>query len=377
MDSTILYIEDDPSSRSLVERTLTHAGYRVLLAERALAGIDIARREQPDLILTDINLPDLTGRELATVLRAEPRFRTTPIVALTAQHLSERDVTLAAGITGYITKPLDVELLPNQVSYYLKGGRDKLDTGKLADAQARYSQEIVKRLESRIRDLERTNAELARLDAMKDSFIQLTAHELRTPFTLVYGYNRLMEDSPEIRALAKAEPNVQLLLDGISHAITRMNGIINEILTISRIMTNQIELSIGPTNLSTVVMRALRNYVTAFQDRKLNLQIDKNEWPERMQADWELLELALSNLISNAIKYTPDGGTITLRARTEGDLVRFSVKDTGIGINRSDHHTISVNHETSCFALIPLPLLRASLLASNFVRAEKGRKTLS
>jgi signal transduction histidine kinase len=341
MDSTILYIEDDPSSRSLVERTLTHAGYRVLLADRALQGIDIARREQPDLILTDINLPDLTGRELTTILRSEPGFQTTPIVALTAQNMNEqREMTLAAGITGYIAKPLDVELLPNQVAYYLRGGRDRIETGRLADAQTRYSQEIVKRLEVRIRDLEKTNAELARLDGMKDSFIQLTAHELRTPFTLVYGYNRLMEDSPEIRALAKSEPNVQLLLEGMSHAITRMNGIINEILTISRIMTNQIELSIGPTNLATVVMRALRNYVNAFQDRKLNLQIDKTEWPERMQADWELLELALSNLISNAVKYTPDGGTITLRARTEGDLVRFSVKDTGVGINRSDHQTI-------------------------------------
>ena len=62
---TILYIEDDPASRRLVERTLLFAGYNVLVAERGLQGVDLARRHDPDLILTDINLPDLSGQEIA------------------------------------------------------------------------------------------------------------------------------------------------------------------------------------------------------------------------------------------------------------------------------------------------------------------------
>ena len=71
MPNTILYIEDDPASRSLVERTLRYGGYRVLIADCALDGIDMARREMPDLILTDINLPDMSGREVTTMLRSE------------------------------------------------------------------------------------------------------------------------------------------------------------------------------------------------------------------------------------------------------------------------------------------------------------------
>src|SRR5262245_34071549 len=119
---TILYIEDDPASRTLVERTLKHAGYTVLVAERGLEGIDIARRAQPDLVLTDINLPDISGREVTTMLRSDARFQNTPIVALTAQALHEqRELTMASGITGYLTKPIDVEALPDQVEHYLKG----------------------------------------------------------------------------------------------------------------------------------------------------------------------------------------------------------------------------------------------------------------
>src|SRR5690606_20152205 len=128
MQKTILYIEDDPASRSLVERALRYGGYRVLIAARGLDGIDIARRDAPDLILTDINLPDMTGSEVTTTLRGDPRFRKTPIVALTAQALDEqRGMTFAAGITGYLTKPVNVEALLEHVARFLEGQQEKLE----------------------------------------------------------------------------------------------------------------------------------------------------------------------------------------------------------------------------------------------------------
>jgi two-component system cell cycle response regulator DivK len=99
--TTILYIEDDQASRHLVQRALTYAGFKVLVATRALDGIDLAKKHQPDLILTDINLPDLSGREIIVRLRADARLATVPIVALTAQsHAFERDKTFVAGATG-------------------------------------------------------------------------------------------------------------------------------------------------------------------------------------------------------------------------------------------------------------------------------------
>ncbi len=348
MANTILYIEDDAASRSLVERTLRYGGYRVLIADCGLDGIDTARRETPDLILTDINLPDMSGREITTMLRGDPRFRRTPIVALTAQTLAEqRELTLAAGLTGYLTKPIDVEGLLDQVEHYLKGAQETLDPETLAEAQERYTQELVSRLETRIRELETVNSSLDHLDTMKDTFIQLTAHELRTPLTLVYGYSRLIEENRELQALTQYDTNLRMLMEGMSGAIIRMQAIVNEILTVSRIMTNRIDLSVGPTDLGEIVRKVIKGYSQALQERKLTVNFNKLEWPERMRADWELLELALRNLVSNAIKFTPDGGQITLRAAVEGDKVRFSIKDTGIGISREMQKTLFERFHTN------------------------------
>jgi signal transduction histidine kinase len=345
---TILYIEDDPASRSLVERTLNHAGYRVLVAERGLEGIDIARRESPDLILTDINLPDLSGREITTTLRSEVRFQRTPIVALTAQAYNEhRALTMAAGVNGYLTKPIDVEALPERVEFYLAGGSDFIDQETLTQAKTQYTQEIVIRLESQIRELEESNRALLRLDKMKDTFIQLTAHELRTPLTLVYGYSRLIEDAPQIKSVIHNDEGLNTLMKGLQDAIKRMQDIINEILTISRIMTNQIDLSIGPINPGLVMEKVVNNVQDVLKVRPVTIHFERAAWPEKMRADADMLTLAFTNLLSNAIKYTPDGGNIYLTANATEQQVRVSVKDTGIGVAKEEQPRIFERFHTA------------------------------
>lgn len=339
---TILYIEDDPASRRLVERTLLFAGYNVLVAERGLQGVDLARRHDPDLILTDINLPDLSGQEIASTLRREERFSKTPIVALTAQGHGSADweMAFAAGINGYLTKPLDVEALAGQVEFYLKGGQDHIDADRLAGAQQKYTGQVVSRLESRIRELEKANSELVELDKMKDTFIQLTAHELRTPLTLVFGYTRLLEDQPTLRALLQTEPEIEMLIGGLSESVERLQSIIDEIVTISRIMTNRIDLTISPVNLGMHLRKAIKTYSRALEDRNLTLHYDLAQWPTDLRGDSDLLYLVLVNLISNAIKYTPDGGNIYLKARHDATQVHFSVRDTGVGVDKENQKDI-------------------------------------
>jgi len=346
---TILYIEDDPSSRLLVERTLTSAGYQVMTAERGLEGVDLARAYPPDLILTDINLPDLNGQEIATTLRLDERFKHTPIVALTAQTHGSREweMAIAAGVNGYITKPIDVDQLPIQVAFYLSGGNDAVDAAMLPAAQLKYTQDVVQRLETRIRELESVNRELRHLDRMKDTFIEITAHELRTPLTLVYGYSRLIEDYPPIRQFMSYDPQVADLVQGMSEAIVRMQSIIHEIVTVSRIMTHQIDLSVSPVNWRALVEKALKNFADALQQRKIEVQWTPEDFAVTLRGDNDLLLMMLNNLISNAIKYTPDGGRITLRTRCEGNLMTFSIRDNGIGIDRSEHRKIFERFHTS------------------------------
>jgi two-component system cell cycle response regulator DivK len=117
---TILYIEDDLPSRVLVRRVLEAAGYRVVEAEGGMEGLTVARTERPLLILVDINMPAMDGLEVTARLRAMPELGSVPIIALTANVMKgDRERTLAAGCSGYIQKPIDVDLLPAQLAAFI------------------------------------------------------------------------------------------------------------------------------------------------------------------------------------------------------------------------------------------------------------------
>lgn len=118
---SILYVEDNFENRILVLRILNAEGYSVTFAENANQAMDAITEQDFDLILMDINLPDIDGFTLTTRLRANPRSASTPIVALTANVMKgDRERSLDAGCDGYIQKPLDVDLLPEQVQRFLK-----------------------------------------------------------------------------------------------------------------------------------------------------------------------------------------------------------------------------------------------------------------
>ena len=338
---TILYIEDDPGSQALVQRILLHAGFKVLLADRALAGIDLAKKHLPDLILVDINLPDLSGRELTTRLRADLRLQSVPIVALTAQsQVEDRKKAFVAGVTGYLTKPVDIDKLPEQVKQYLTGRKDHVDAAGVKSAQQAYNQELVERLESTIRTLEASNQTLRKMDQIKDDFIQLTAHELRTPLTTVYGYSRLVQELAPIQYLMAQDSEVSAGLTGLIDSIERLNTVINEIITISRIASGRVDLKPGLVRLDQIMSRVVQDYQAVLQQRQINLRYDIQEWPPAFYADGALLKLALNNILGNAIKYTPDGGDVTVMAQRiineKGKYAQIGIADSGIGIDPQD-----------------------------------------
>lgn len=117
MSKLILYIEDDPANRLLVRRVLEAAGYKVEEAVDGPSGVQKAQASLPDLILLDINLPDVDGYEVVKMLRRTPGLRQVPIVALTANVMKgDRERTLEAGCNGYLQKPIDVDTLPEQIA---------------------------------------------------------------------------------------------------------------------------------------------------------------------------------------------------------------------------------------------------------------------
>jgi len=121
MSKRILYIEDNPDNRLLIRRVLQVEGYEVLEAIDGQTGMQLAAEVQPDLILMDINLPEIDGYEVTARLKQLPGLSRIPIIAVTANVMKgDREKTLAAGCDGYIQKPIDIDLLPGQIERFLK-----------------------------------------------------------------------------------------------------------------------------------------------------------------------------------------------------------------------------------------------------------------
>lgn len=118
---TILYIEDNQDNRTLIRRILTFEGFQILEAGNAQEGLEILATTKPDLILMDINIPDIDGYELTSKIRSLTGYDEIPIIALTANVMrGDRERSLEAGCNGYIQKPVDIDLLSQQIERFIR-----------------------------------------------------------------------------------------------------------------------------------------------------------------------------------------------------------------------------------------------------------------
>lgn len=183
----ILYVEDNPLSKTLARTILEKHGYEVLEADNGLSGIELAQTERPDLVLMDINMPGLDGYEASTRLKGIPGMENVPVVAFTAKVISndDRERMLAAGCDGYISKTSTPDDLLNQIQAYLQGKRETLDeTQKEAGSRA-YQQRLVERLQEQIEKLTRANEELTLINKIAQAITSTL--KLDEVLTLITG----------------------------------------------------------------------------------------------------------------------------------------------------------------------------------------------
>ena len=120
-NSTILYVEDNADNRTLVKRILMAEGYNLLEAVNATQALEILNNSRPDLILMDINMPDMDGYSLTAQIKGTPGLEAIPIIALTANVMrGDRERSLEAGCDGYIQKPIDIDMLSEQIERFLR-----------------------------------------------------------------------------------------------------------------------------------------------------------------------------------------------------------------------------------------------------------------
>ncbi|MBL8062417.1 MAG: HAMP domain-containing protein [Anaerolineales bacterium] len=191
--------------------------------------------------------------------------------------------------------------------------------------------DMTAKLQERTEELEQINERLRKMDRTKTNFIQISAHELRTPLTLIMGYSQMLEQD------TRSNPELQKLAQGILEGSERMTDIVDSMLDVSRIDSKALVLRKVSVEMDMVIKKVRRGFNDALSERNIKLDTDEISKLPPVYADPELIHKVFYHIIMNAIKFTPDGGSIKVAGRyLNGDVppqVEVTVSDTGIGID--------------------------------------------
>jgi len=265
----------------------------------------------------DSILLDWAKSSTETDLEEEPyqiSFLINRMIALTIQVASET-----------LTKQQALDLLAAIIPIYTYG----------LEVMARYEMEA--RVAHISSEMEKVQKRMERIDRSKSAFISVAAHELKTPITLIEGYASMMDD---LTGQGQAT-NLDSLLAGMNTGIDRLRGIVDDMIDVSMIDNDLLQLNFQPMQISQMVDALCLEAEGTINNRRLTMDIknfDGNrQW---IYIDGARIMQALRNVINNAIKYTPDGGTITIDGRTLSGFIEVTVTDTGIGISAEDQAAI-------------------------------------
>lgn len=216
-----------------------------------------------------------------------------------------------------------------------------LDNARLYDEVTSMNHMMERMVSQRVEELNNAYNNLAKHDKNKSAFIQVAAHELRTPLTVIKGYIGMLKGDAAIQS------NLMLsqAIDGVLQGTNRLHQIVNSMLDVARLDSQVISPQVEPVNLGLILRLVHKDYINDLAARSLTFNMDEaiREMP-LLLADSELLKKALDHVIVNAIKFTPDGGSITVTAEVVNDArlgrcAEIRVKDSGIGID-AEHHKI-------------------------------------
>jgi signal transduction histidine kinase len=294
----ILLADDNADMREYVGRLLRER-WRVETVSDGVAALEAARRERPDLVLTDVMMPRLDGFGLLRALRAEG-LGSVPVIMLSARAGEESRVDgLTAGADDYLVKPFSARELLARVSTHLQIGALRA----AAEAGQR---------------------EANRANRAKDEFLAMLGHELRNPLSPILTALHLMRR----RGGGALERERAVIERQVDHLVR----LVDDLLDVSRITRGKLDLKLAPVEIAQVVARAIDTASPLLEQHRHHLQVDVPLAGLAVSGDASRLAQVIANLLTNAAKYTPDGGHVSISAAREGGSVVVRVRDDGIGI---------------------------------------------
>ena len=307
---TVLVVDDTPDNLSLMSGLLKGA-YKVKVASSGAKALQIATENPPDLILLDVLMPGMDGREVCTRLKDDPRTAQVPVIFLTSNNEEgDEELGLTLGAVDYITKPFSVPITLARIRNHT---RLKQQADQLA-AMARES--------ARLTD------EAQRATHAREDVLAIVAHDLRNPLSTILMSAGFLQD------VVSADPFLAPSRLGarIQRAAARMEGLIKDLLDLAAIEAGQLAIDRQPVNAESLIHEAIEMMAPLASAKGVALSGSAADASLQVWCDRARVLQVLSNLIGNAVKFTPAGQQITVAGVADVGGARFTVDDTGPGI---------------------------------------------
>lgn len=304
----ILVVDDDARNRKLLRDLLTYHGHEVVEAVDGQTAIDQAMKTQPDVVLLDVLMPDMTGFEVCSAMRATEALAATPILIITA--LADRDHRLKAiehGANDVLTKPLDNR-----------------------DAILRVRNAV--RMKKLYDQLQQTVQHLRETEQLHDRLMRWIVHDMKAPIGGIQGYLELLL----MDAADRLTPEQANFVREALQSTKRLINMANTLLDVARLEENRFPVKVEDVEAGAILKQVHEELGGIAAEKSAVITLPEGEaW---VRADADVLRRVLTNLVDNALRVVRTGeGRIQIGMETQADKVRITVTDNGPGIDPNLH----------------------------------------
>jgi two-component system sensor histidine kinase/response regulator len=319
-DYKILIVDDVVSNVLLLKILLTNEKFQVCTASNGNMCIEMAKSEHPDLILLDVMMPDLNGFDTAVILKKDPETQEIPIIFLTAlNNPSDLVKGFQVGANDFLTKPFNKEELVMRVMHQIQ-------------------------LVAAKRIIIRQNEELKRTISNRDKMYSVIAHDLRSPMASIRMVLNLA-----VNVVSKDIVGEEIfgLLDKANRESEETHDLLDNLLKWTKSQTGRLSVVYQELDLDDIVPGVVDIFRMIAEMKKIELKYIPADEKLIVHADNDMIKTIIRNFLSNAVKFTPEGKSVEVFYKREGDFARISVRDHGVGIEPERVKTIFRTGETT------------------------------
>ena len=351
-DFKIMVVDDVPANVLLLRVLLTSSKYKVVTCGGAREALEKVKTENPDLILLDVMMPEMSGFDVAQILKSDPDTFDIPIIFLTALDNKEDVVKgFNCGASDYIAKPLEKEILLVRVLSQLKLVKSR----RVIAAQ---------------------NEELRQTIYGRDKLYSVISHDLRSPLGAVQLSVKVLEDMIQPESIGE---DIYNLIVESGKQVSEVFNLLDNLLKWTKSQTGRLNVVYQDFALEDMVGGALDMYENVARQKNISLRLINNEVGHTVvHADIEMCKTVLRNFLSNAIKFSEEHTEIQVGIKTDGDFAVMSVTDTGCGLSPEDQSRLF--HRDTHFTKYGTAREEGSglglLLCNSFAEKNGGKLTL-